>query len=87
MPVPTFEFVPNVEDPKDDDALNVVLLAALPNKPPGFCCPNKVEPPPSVKPVFVPSPVDGAAVEPKENPPGVCTAGLKEVLNNDAPVF
>lgn len=54
MPVPTFELVPKVDDPKDDEELNVVLFPALPNKLPGFCCPNKVEPLPSVKPVFVP---------------------------------
>lgn len=53
-PLPTFKPVPKVEEPKDADELKVVLPPVLPNKPPGFCCPNKVVPLPNVKPVFVP---------------------------------
>lgn len=57
IPVPDIilEFVPKVEDPNVPGLLNVALLPAFPNKPPGFCCPNNEDPVPKLKPVFVPT--------------------------------
>jgi len=55
IPVPDIilELVPKVEEPNVPGLLNV-LFPVFPNKLPGFCCPNNEEPPPKLKPVFVP---------------------------------
>lgn len=47
------ELVPKAEVPKVPGLLNVVLLPVLPNRLPGFCCPNNEEPLFKLKPVFV----------------------------------